>query len=599
MTPDALATATMPEEADQAQAPAAAGRFGRRWRLVAAGLSNVWRFGDLLLDAGSGRLLMRGANGTGKTTALEGMWPYLLDLNPRLLGAGKARQTTWTSLMREGANGARRRIGYVWLTFAAPGEGGELSYGVRVQFSEGASPPVTTIPFRVPGRPVTDMPLTGDGRTALSVDEFTDIITAVGGQVFTGDAADSEYVADLAARLLRTTVSEARLLAGRIRQVRNPNLLGDLSPQQAREALREALPGVADDVITATADALAETAATRAAFDRDRENARTITDFAAVWAGHAAEVVGGAFRAAQEAQAELRALDRRPAVSKVTPPAPLPHTNKPGRRLRIWIRLGYRSRAASRAWNRKTSTEPPGLLPRWSGSCAPSARPLTRHGKRSRLRRGRRAKPAASSRASLSELREDITAHQQLAGEADPDVAGLGPLVTWTRAPRAVLTVRTKAPTLAPWSRSSATRIRSLKRWQPGEPRRTRTRAGRRPPRLPWPIMRRSPPRTQLPMMPSKEAAALNKQLDNEERQLRDLTSATTEAAATLIADLLQWTRSQPLAGTPACTLAGPWLGHREDGWDTTDVEALRAAEPGQLLHAAEGFARRHNQGKH
>ena len=104
-------------------------RFGRRWRLIAAGLSNVWRFGDLLLDARSGRLLMRGTNGTGKTTALEALWPYLLDLNPRLLGAGKARQTTWASLMREGASGARRRVGYVWLTFAAPGEGGELSYG--------------------------------------------------------------------------------------------------------------------------------------------------------------------------------------------------------------------------------------------------------------------------------------------------------------------------------------------------------------------------------------------------------------------------------------------------------------------------------------
>ena len=63
---------------------------------------------------------------------LEALWPYLLDLNSRLLGAGKARQTTWTSLMREGASGARRRVGYAWLTFAAPGEGGELSYGVRV-----------------------------------------------------------------------------------------------------------------------------------------------------------------------------------------------------------------------------------------------------------------------------------------------------------------------------------------------------------------------------------------------------------------------------------------------------------------------------------
>ena len=41
-----------------------------------------------------------------------------------------------------------------------------------------------------------------------------------------------------------------------------------------------------------------------------------------------------------------------------------------------------------------------------------------------------------------------------------------------------------------------------------------------------------------------QEAAALNEHLDNEERQLRDLTSATTEAAAALIADLLRWTRA-------------------------------------------------------
>ena len=128
--------------------PASADRFGRRWRLVAAGLSNVWRFGDLLMDANSGRLLMRGPNGTGKTTALEVLWPYLLDLNSRLLGAGKARQTTWTSLMREGANGVRRRVGYAWLTFAGPGEAGELSYGVRLQFSEGSSPPVKIDPIQ-------------------------------------------------------------------------------------------------------------------------------------------------------------------------------------------------------------------------------------------------------------------------------------------------------------------------------------------------------------------------------------------------------------------------------------------------------------------
>lgn len=38
--------------------------------------------------------------------------------------------------------GVRRRVGYAWLTFAGPGEEGELSYGLRLQFSEGSSPPV-------------------------------------------------------------------------------------------------------------------------------------------------------------------------------------------------------------------------------------------------------------------------------------------------------------------------------------------------------------------------------------------------------------------------------------------------------------------------
>ncbi|MGW2892600.1 hypothetical protein ACWDDN_46375 [Streptomyces griseoruber] len=96
------------------------GRFGGRWRLVGAGLSNVWRYGDLELPAASGRLLLRGPNGTGKTTALEALWPYLLDLNGAKLAAGKARPTTLKLLMSEGAPAKGRRYGYLWLTFAAP-----------------------------------------------------------------------------------------------------------------------------------------------------------------------------------------------------------------------------------------------------------------------------------------------------------------------------------------------------------------------------------------------------------------------------------------------------------------------------------------------
>ena len=56
-------------------------RFGARWRLVATQAFNVWRFADLDAPMPSGRGLLTGPNGTGKTTALEAFLPYLLDLN--------------------------------------------------------------------------------------------------------------------------------------------------------------------------------------------------------------------------------------------------------------------------------------------------------------------------------------------------------------------------------------------------------------------------------------------------------------------------------------------------------------------------------------
>jgi hypothetical protein len=227
-------------------------RFGGRWRLVGAGLSNVWRYGDLELVAPSGRLLLRGPNGTGKTTALEALWPYLLDLNAMRLAAGKARNTHLSSLMREAADG-RRRAGYVWLTFAAPSDTVPASYGVRLNFSEGGTPPVKVTPFTVPGRPLHELVLWGPGRATLTAEDFANAVTALGGATF--DDPD-DYVRDLATRVFATDPRDVVLLAERIRQVRNPALLGELSPRDAADALRASLPGVPDDVIDATGEAL-------------------------------------------------------------------------------------------------------------------------------------------------------------------------------------------------------------------------------------------------------------------------------------------------------------------------------------------------------
>lgn len=234
-------------------------RFGGRWRLVAAGLSNVWRYGDLELPSPSGRLLLRGPNGTGKTTALEALWPYLLDLNSAKLAAGKARPTTLKLLMSEGAPAKGRRYGYLWLTFAAPaGEAAPdtsaepaaghatVSFGVRLQYSPSSTPAVRIVPFALPGQPLKDLPLRGPRNSALELEEFTAAVENAGGRVFPGP---EEYVEELASRIWATTSGELRLLASRLREVRNPTLLGEVSASAAADALRQSLPGVAEDVL--------------------------------------------------------------------------------------------------------------------------------------------------------------------------------------------------------------------------------------------------------------------------------------------------------------------------------------------------------------
>lgn len=283
----------------------ATGRFGGRWRFIGAGLSNVWRYGDLELSAPSGRLLLRGPNGTGKTTALEALFPYLLDLNPQRLGAGRSRNTSLSGLMKIAADG-KRCLGYLWMSFASPGEETEVvSYGVRLHYSPHSNPAVAVHPFWVPGRPLHDLALWGPGRAALGNDEWRAAVEAAGGDCFPDP---DTYVRDLGARLFGVEPAGVAELAARIRNVRNPALLADVSPREAADALAESLPGVDAEVIARTGEALAASASTREAFEADRLAADALADFARVWTNHAVDVAADAAATAASARNQLSHL---------------------------------------------------------------------------------------------------------------------------------------------------------------------------------------------------------------------------------------------------------------------------------------------------
>ncbi len=92
----------------------------RRWRLLRAGLQNIWDYEDQRFVFEHGRLLLRGQNESGKTKALELLLPFLLDANlaPTRLDPfrSNARHMRW-NLINDDNPEVNVAIGYVWLEF--------------------------------------------------------------------------------------------------------------------------------------------------------------------------------------------------------------------------------------------------------------------------------------------------------------------------------------------------------------------------------------------------------------------------------------------------------------------------------------------------
>lgn len=264
-------------------------RLMRRWHLAGAGVDNVWHYTREVLNCPSGRCLLRGSNGTGKTTLLEGLCPFLLNPTTSNLSSGKNRATSLESLMKGGSPG-RRRFGYLWLSFASAtgpdGSGQEHAhYGVRLEYAQGAAPkPVTHMPFWVPVVP-------GDGLedlSQLSKQDFTDWVTAHGGQVF---ARDDDYVADLAQRVFGCGPDKLKQLARSIKKLRNPGLLTGLTPADAAAVLRGVLPQVSPQVLRDAENALVSVEATRVRYVDAQRTTALLQDLSGAWTHSAARIM--------------------------------------------------------------------------------------------------------------------------------------------------------------------------------------------------------------------------------------------------------------------------------------------------------------------
>ncbi|HTJ76409.1 MAG TPA: TIGR02680 family protein [Acidimicrobiales bacterium] len=107
-----------------------------RWRPTRAGLIGLWRYWDETFTFHRGRLLLRGANGSGKSMALELLLPFLLDADAspnRLTSAAKSRGGLYERIMTGSGEGGR--TGFAWVEFRRGQE--VFTVGARIRASSG------------------------------------------------------------------------------------------------------------------------------------------------------------------------------------------------------------------------------------------------------------------------------------------------------------------------------------------------------------------------------------------------------------------------------------------------------------------------------
>lgn len=95
-----------------------------------AGIINLWDYRDEEFSFAGGWLVLRGPNGSGKTKALEVLFPFVLDgrIDPKRLNPFAAEDRTMKSnLLFRGQDSA---LGYVWIEFTHRETGEAVTCGI-------------------------------------------------------------------------------------------------------------------------------------------------------------------------------------------------------------------------------------------------------------------------------------------------------------------------------------------------------------------------------------------------------------------------------------------------------------------------------------
>lgn len=218
---------------------------GVRFVPTRAGIINLWDYRDQEFCFADGRIVLRGPNGSGKTKALEVLFPFVLDgrIEPRRLNpfAGEERTMKSNLLYRK----QESAYSYVWMEFArgtwAEPETVTVGIGMRATRS---SDKVTRWYFVADGRVGVDFSLLGPDDRPLTRKQLAE---QIGGDAIMDRPV--EYRAAIDARMFGLGQQRYDQLINLILTLRRPQLAKNLDPRGLSQALTDGLRPLDEQLI--------------------------------------------------------------------------------------------------------------------------------------------------------------------------------------------------------------------------------------------------------------------------------------------------------------------------------------------------------------
>ncbi|GAB3747760.1 TIGR02680 family protein [Nocardiopsis nanhaiensis] len=265
-------------------------RRSDRFQPNRAGIVNVWDYLDEEFAFADGRLVLRGHNGSGKTKALEVLFPFVLDgyTDARRLDPFSGQNRTMKSNLLY--RGQESEYGYVWMEFAraaaddADADGPEpetvtLVIGLRAhRHRDGVTPSF----FVTDQRLGVDFGLLSTDDRPLTERQLKD---ALGEDAHHGSAADYRKAVD--ARLFGLGDRYIQLL-DLLLALRRPLLAKDLDPEKVSHTLTGGLSPLDDTLIDQAARDFANLAAVQSRFAAATASHEAAREFSAVYSDYLA-----------------------------------------------------------------------------------------------------------------------------------------------------------------------------------------------------------------------------------------------------------------------------------------------------------------------